>query len=123
MHTYELITPQTHPDYRARIANMTEEIWPLFMLQSPIADQYEDGLPFDAWLRVHVRNGGEIIKTCHTAMEIGGSIAQWESWTGLRFPESGDYVIEGALSPVQMDVERDEGMYVEPNVWVHHLIT
>jgi len=255
MNTYELITPQTHPDYRKRIANMSEEIWPLFMLQSPISDLYwedlftrfsayqfalwdnatqqivakgnsiplawdgdltdlpdggwdwafaqsvadhkagytphtqcglqiaimpafqgkgvsklmvaamrtigekmglerliipvrpslkshypltpmdnyikwknddggqnDDGLPFDPWLRVHVRNGGQLIKTCHTAMKIGGSIAQWEKWTAMRFPESGNYVVEGALSPVHMNLEQNEGVYIEPNVWVHHPI-
>ncbi len=249
MHKYKLITPQTTPDYRERIANMSEEIWPLFMLQSAVADMYwenlftrfsawqfalwdtnteqivakgnsiplawqgdpadlpdggwdwafkqsvadhkagrtphtqcglqiairpayqgkgisklmleamraigkkmglkrlvipvrpsmkavypltpmdnyikwqnDEGLPFDPWLRVHVRNGGKIIKSCHTAMKIGGSIAQWESWTKMRFPESGEYVVSGALSPVKMDITQNEGMYTEPNVWVLHQI-
>jgi hypothetical protein len=53
-------------------------------------------------------------------MRIPGSISDWEQWTGLKFFESGDYVIEGALNPVNIDLEKDLGIYTEPNVWVLH---
>ena len=42
------------------------------------------------------------------------------TWTGLSFPESGQYVVAGALNPVIIDRERDEGVLTEPNVWVVH---
>ncbi len=80
----------------------------------------EGGLPFDPWLRVHVRLGGKIVKACHRAMTIAGSVNEWQEWTGIRFPESGRYIVPGALVSVGIDVERDEGIYVEPNVWVVH---
>jgi hypothetical protein len=38
----------------------------------------------------------------------------------MAFPESGDYIVPGALVPVQIDRERDLGHYVEPNVWMRH---
>ena len=47
-------------------------------------------------------------------------IREWEKWTGMRFPESGKYIVPGALVPVQIDCERDLGSYVEPNVWMYH---
>ena len=53
-------------------------------------------------------------------MRIPGTVAQWEEWTGVAFPESGPYVVPGALVPVEIDRERDEGLYVEPNVWMVH---
>jgi GNAT superfamily N-acetyltransferase len=81
-----------------------------------------DGLPFDPWLRVHARAGARITRVCPTSMIIPGSIADWESWTEMRFPESGAFVVPGALQPVEMDVEADSGVYVEPNVWMHHSI-
>ena len=28
----------------------------------------------------------------------------------------------GALEPVEIDRERDEGVYIEPNVWMHHRV-
>ena len=80
----------------------------------------DDGLPYDPWLRVHVRNGGKIIKPCHKAMRISGTVKDWEKWTKRSFKKSGEYVIEGALCPVSIDLERDLGLYVEPNVWVLH---
>ena len=82
----------------------------------------DDGLPFDPWLRVHVRAGGVIDGVCHRAMTIPGSVADWETWTGLRFPDSGRYVVDGALVPVEIDVEADRGVYVEPGVWVRHAL-
>jgi hypothetical protein len=38
----------------------------------------------------------------------------------MKFPQTGDYVVPGALVPVQIDRERDQGIYVEPNVWMVH---
>jgi len=49
-------------------------------------------------------------------------VSDWENWTGMRFPESGDYVVPEALVPVRIDREVDTGLYVEPNVWMHHRI-
>jgi len=53
-------------------------------------------------------------------MTICGARAEWEQWTGLKFPQSGQYVVPGALIPITMDVEKDKGFYVEPNVWMQH---
>jgi len=78
------------------------------------------GRPFDPWLRVHHRLGARIIKVCPEAMYISGSIESWQKWTGLTFLTSGDYIVPGALSPVQIDVESDRGEYVEANVWMIH---
>jgi hypothetical protein len=85
--------------------------------------QQADGTPFDPWLRAHWRSGGEILKTAHPSMVIEGSADEWEEWTGMKFPESGDYVVAGALAPIQIDRTMNIGRYVEPNVWVHHSLT
>jgi hypothetical protein len=79
-----------------------------------------NGLPFDAWLRVHVRAGARIIKVCHRSMIVRGTSAEWQSWTGMNFPDTGQYYVPGALNPVDMDLEKDQGTYVEPNVWMVH---
>jgi hypothetical protein len=54
------------------------------------------------------------------AMVIVGTVTEWESWTAMRFPESGPYVVPGALQPVVIDREHDEGRYEDPNVWMLH---
>jgi hypothetical protein len=51
-------------------------------------------------------------------MHVSGSRDEWEEWTGLQFPEAGEYVVPGALVPVSFD--DGTGTYVEPNVWMRH---
>ena len=79
-----------------------------------------EGLPFDAWLRVHARAGARVMKPCRESMIIRGTCLQWEEWTGMKFPQSGSYHIPGALNPIEIDIEKDEGVYIEPNVWMVH---
>ena len=55
-----------------------------------------------------------------SSMLVTGTVAEWEGWTGMAFPESGDYVVPAALVPVRIDRERDLGRYEEPNVWMRH---
>lgn len=97
--------------------------YPLTSIDDYIKWTNEEGLPFDAWLRVHARVGAKIIKPCHEAMRIVGARLEWEKWTGLKFPQSGGYYIPGALNPMTMDVEKDEGIYIEPNVWMVHQVS
>ena len=97
-----------------------KSLYPLTDIDRYITWKTDDGLPFDAWLRVHARLGAKIVKACHQAMDIRGTHAEWETWTGLKFPESGEYVLAGGLVPLKMDVESDLGIYIEPNVWTAH---
>jgi GNAT superfamily N-acetyltransferase len=94
--------------------------YPLISIDDYIKWTDDKGLPFDAWLRVHVRAEARIIKPCHEAMTIRGTRAEWEQWAGLHFPQSGQYIVPGALVPIIIDIEKDEGVYVEPNVWMQH---
>lgn len=137
-----------HPDYRSRglSAGMVEHmrqtgagkgfkrliapvrpnqksLYPLIDIDRYIDWKTSGGLPYDAWLRVHVRAGARLVKACRRAMEIRGSRAEWSEWTGLEFPGSGEYVLPGGLVPMTMDVESDEGIYIEPNVWTVHEMT
>lgn len=80
----------------------------------------EDGLPLDPWMRVHVRLGGEIVKPEPRSLRITAPVATWEGWTGMSFPESGEYVFPHGLAPLTVDREADLGSYWEPNVWMSH---
>jgi hypothetical protein len=55
-------------------------------------------------------------------MRITGTVADWERWTKLRFPDDGTYVFPAGLAPVDIDHGRDLGSYWEPNVWIVHAI-
>lgn len=97
-----------------------KERYPLAPLERYARWTREDGLPFDPWIRLHARLGGEILGLAPRSLVVRGTVAEWEAWTGMAFPESGEYVVPGALVPVAIDRERDEGRYVEPNLWMRH---
>src|SRR5512132_4085389 len=44
--------------------------YPLTSIDEYIQWTTEEGLPFDAWLRVHARVGARILKPCHEAMTV-----------------------------------------------------
>ena len=94
--------------------------YPLTSIDRYITWKEADGSPFDPWLRVHWKEGGEILKTALHSMVVRGKVEEWESWTEMRFPESGRYVIPGALQPISIDCEQNKGIYVESNVWMRH---
>ncbi len=94
--------------------------YPLLPIETYAAWRRSDGLPFDPWLRVHVRAGGRLVRASPASMTMEGSVAEWQAWTGLTFPTSGPYVVEGALSPVEIDLVTDRGLYLDPNVWIVH---
>jgi GNAT superfamily N-acetyltransferase len=96
--------------------------YPMISIDDYITWTNDEALPFDAWLRVHVRAGARILKPCHEAFTVIGTRAEWEAWTGLKFMQSREYHIPGALNPMEMNLEKDEGVYVEPNVWVVHAL-
>jgi GNAT superfamily N-acetyltransferase len=80
----------------------------------------DGGAPFDPWIRTHVRCGGTLSAPIPQSSLITGTVADWETWTGMRFPDSDDYVIPGGLATVRMDRGTDLGTYWEPNVWITH---
>jgi GNAT superfamily N-acetyltransferase len=108
---HDLVAP-VRPSWKPR--------YPLVPIDRYIGWTTAEGQPFDPWLRTHARLGAAIVRPCHNAMRIEGTVAEWEQWAGMLLPESGDYVVPGALTLVSIDREADHGVYVEPNVWMHH---
>ena len=94
--------------------------YPLVPMEAYAGWKNEDGLPHEPWYRQHIRAGGSFLQVCARSMRITGTVEEWISWTGLSFPGSGDYIVEGALVPIRLDLEADLGTYVEPNQWVRH---
>lgn len=79
-----------------------------------------DGLSIDPWIRTHQRLGARVLGPAPQSMVIEGTVAEWESWTGMVFPVTREYIVPDALNPVRIDRERDRGVYVEENLWVQH---
>ena len=99
-----------------------KHLYPLVSMDDYINWTNDKGEPFDAWLRVHKKAGGELISVCSRSMTIRGNVNEWQEWTGLTFQSSGLYTVANALSPVSIDLEHDLGEYIEPNVWFIHTV-
>ena len=108
---WELVAP-VRPSLKHR--------YPLTPIERYVEWRRDDGLLFDPWLRAHERLGAELLGIAEESLVSEGTVAELEQWCGLAFPESGSYVVEGALVPVEIDLERDRGSYREPNVWMRH---
>jgi hypothetical protein len=54
------------------------------------------------------------------SLVISGAVAEWEDWAGMAFPQTGRYVVPGALDLVHIDRGRDRGVYAETNLWMRH---
>lgn len=97
-----------------------KERYPLTSIERYVRWRREDGQLFDPWMRVHERLGARVATPLPRSMRITGTVQEWESWTGMAFPESGDYVFPEGLALVHIDRIADRGSYWEPNVWMVH---
>lgn len=97
-----------------------KERYPLTAIERYVRWRRDDGQLFDPWMRVHERLGARVSRPLPRSLRITGTVDEWETWTGLEFPESGDYVFPEGLATVHVDRSADLGSYWEPSVWMVH---
>ena len=95
-----------------------KERYPLIPIETYLEWRREDGTHFDPWIRIHERLGAVIVAAAPRSMVMRAPVADWEDWTGMRFPAAGEYVFPGALATLV--VADGVGTHVEPNVWLRH---
>lgn len=93
---------------------------PTTSMEDYVTRRRPDGLPMDAWLRTHVRVGGKIVGVAAHSMNVAGTLTEWREWTGLAFDRPGNQLVDGGLVPVDVDIDRNLGVDIEPNAWVSH---
>ncbi|HEV8687780.1 MAG TPA: hypothetical protein VGQ84_10945 [Gaiellaceae bacterium] len=104
----------------APVRPTSKSAYPLIPIERYVTWRREDGSHFDPWIRIHERVGGRILTPAPESMTIEAPVSDWEGWTGMLFPDDGEYVFPGALAPL---VVRDGvGRHVEPNVWMQHAV-
>ena len=99
-----------------------KERYPLMPIERYASWRRADGLLFDPWMRVHERLGAEVLKPEPESLRITGTVADWEGWTGMTFPETGEYWFPGGLTTLDVDRRADAARYWEPNVWMRHAV-
>ncbi len=97
-----------------------KERYPLAPIERYATWTRSDGQPFDPWIRLHIRAGGRMARPEPRSMHIVGSVAEWEAWTGMAFPDSGDHIVPRAAAVVHIDRDADRGTYDDPNIWIVH---
>ena len=102
----------------APIRPTRKERYPLIPIERYMTWRRDDGRPFDPWQRLHERVGGTTLAAAPRSMTIEAPVADWEEWTGMEFPDDGEYVFPGALATLV--VTGGAGRHVEPNIWMLH---
>jgi hypothetical protein len=98
-----------------------KSMYPLMPIELYMTWRRDDGTAFDPWVRTHERLGAKILSAIPASQTMTGTVVEWERWTRMPFPETGDYVIPGGLSLLSIDRSADEGVYHEPNIWMRHV--
>ncbi len=94
--------------------------YPLTPIETFVTWTRPDGTALDPWIRTHQRLGASILAAAPASQTMTGTVAEWEQWSGIALPSSGDYAIPKGLSVLHIDREADLGTYVEPNIWIRH---
>lgn len=94
--------------------------YPLMPFGEYVGWRQADGAPFDPDLRAHWNLGAVFLGAMPYALTIEGNVKEWEGWTGMRFTESGEYIVDGAQRPVIIDQINDCGYYTDPYIWMMH---
>ena len=104
----------------APVRPSAKHLYPLAPIERYVTWRRADGQLLDPWMRVHERLGARTSTPLPESLRITGTVAEWESWTQMAFPESGTYVFPEGLATLEVDREADRGAYWEPNVWMIH---
>jgi hypothetical protein len=49
-----------------------------------------------------------VLKPEPRSLRISGTVGEWEEWTGMTFPDSGEYWFPGGLATVKIDRESND---------------
>lgn len=133
----EILVVPLRPTRKSEYPFVTMEEYIKWSHQPSMGDANPAGgdLPFDPWLRKHVRLGAKTIKVARNSMHVEGTLAEWQKWTkcdqwkthaeAVKLEKhTGQLYIEvsfpGGLVPLRLYVQENRCVYDEPNVWLYH---
>lgn len=74
----------------------------------------------DPWIRTHERLGARIVKSAYRSCTIIAALDRWEAWIGHSLQGAKYFSAPGMLVPIEIDAEKGQAIYIEPNVWMVH---
>ncbi len=121
MNNFRFTTYAQRPELLAGARRLNGSVWPEFMFHDAVADRLWDRPLQGQGLSRMVLRGMR-----HRAAQAGLTALIAPVRPTLKgqypFPESGQYIVPGALNPIEIDCEADRGRYIEPNVWMQHQV-
>jgi len=75
---------------------------------------------FDPWIRTHMKSGAQMVKVCEQSMTITGNLDFWEGLFDKKITRSGEHILDRALRPITIDLDKNHGAYIEPNIWIYY---
>ncbi|MFA9430504.1 hypothetical protein [Egicoccus sp. AB-alg2] len=91
---------------------------PLVPFARYVAATDASGRPRDGWLAACWEQGLHPVRPVDRSLRARAPVRDWEGWYGRSFPTSGPYLVPGAIKPAVIELERDEGRYREPHLWM-----
>jgi len=113
-------TRQRLTHFVAPVRPSLKERYPLTRIERYVTWRRNDHQLFDPWMRVHERLGARLGAPLPQSLLITGTVEDWEAWTSMAFPESGEYTFPEGLATLAIDRQANRGAYWEPNVWMIH---
>lgn len=91
---------------------------PLVPFARYVAATDAEGRPRDGWLAAAWAAGLHPVLGVDRSLRARAPLRDFEGWYGRTFPTSGPYLLPGAIKPAVVELERDEGRYREPHLWM-----
>ena len=93
--------------------------YPKLSIQEYAAMRREDGQLLDYWLRVHEKVGGRMLDVEESSQLVEAPLNFWESYRTCT-DNKGYFFEKDCLSCVNINYERNLGIYHDPCVWMLH---
>ena len=116
----ELVKEQGLKHAMCDLRPILKHLYPTVTLADYMTWKDSKGRPIDPWARTSGDLKAEYLGIAPNAIVTEASVAQWEEWTGLIFPQSGEYVIPEGHQLLKVDVENNVAIYAEDHLWFEY---
>ena len=110
-HGFDKLIIPIRPTFKSKFPNMA---------MSTYLNYKEEGQIYDPWIRTHLKGGAKVIKVCNKSMSVTAEIPFWEKLMNKKIESSGYYLVDGALNPVKLELEKNVGCYEEEKNWLYY---